>query len=84
MFAKLVGEGYERPDADSELPLDVNYAKVGEWLVDRRMLPQDWARKLQVIQAKAAEAVKQLPPGFLGQFDGTAFCRISLLITWDD
>ena len=33
MFAKLVGEGYERPNADNEVPLDVNYAKVTEWLV---------------------------------------------------
>lgn len=38
--------------------------------VDRRLIPQDWARKLQVIQAKAADAVKELPPGFLGQFAG--------------
>lgn len=33
MFAKLVGEGYENPHADSDLPLDVNYAKIAEWLV---------------------------------------------------
>jgi len=33
MFAKLVGEGYENPHADSDLPLDVNYAKIVEWLV---------------------------------------------------
>ena len=33
MFASLVGEGYERPNADAESTLDVNYAKVGEWLV---------------------------------------------------
>jgi len=35
MFASLVGEGYERPNADSDLPLDVNYAKVSEWLVSK-------------------------------------------------
>jgi len=33
MFASLVGEGFDRPNADQQLPLDVNYAKVGEWLV---------------------------------------------------
>ncbi|KAL4551677.1 hypothetical protein Ndes2526B_g05947 [Nannochloris sp. 'desiccata'] len=70
MFAKLVGEGYERPNAENELPLDVNYAKVSDWLVDRRLVAQDWTRKLHVIQAKAADAVKELPPGFLGQFNG--------------
>lgn len=35
LTAKLVGGGYERPDADKELPLDVNYAKLPEWLVRR-------------------------------------------------
>lgn len=33
MFASLVGEGYERPNADAESTLDVNYSKAGEWLV---------------------------------------------------
>ncbi|KAI7844631.1 hypothetical protein COHA_001721 [Chlorella ohadii] len=70
LTAKLVGGGYERPDADKELPLDVNYAKLPEWLVDRKQVPADWSRKLQAIQTKAAEAVAELPPGFLGQFEG--------------
>lgn len=38
--------------------------------VDRKQVPGDWSRKLQAIQAKAAEAVRELPPGFLGQFEG--------------
>ncbi len=38
--------------------------------VDRKQVPADWNRKLQAIQAKAAEALKELPPGFLGQFEG--------------
>lgn len=33
LIAKLEGGGYERPDADKQLPLDINYAKLGEWLV---------------------------------------------------
>ena len=33
LTAKLVGEGYARPNADNELPLDINYAKLNEWLV---------------------------------------------------
>lgn len=31
--AKLVGEGYEKPSGDSEMPLDVNYAKIVDWMV---------------------------------------------------
>lgn len=34
--ARLVGEGYERPDADSAEGLDVNYARVNEWMVRLR------------------------------------------------
>lgn len=41
--------------------------------VDRRLIAQDWNRKLQLIQAKAAEAAKELPSGFLNQFNGTSF-----------
>ena len=33
LTAKLVGEGFARPNADSELPIDINYAKLAEWLV---------------------------------------------------
>lgn len=31
--ARLVGEGYDRPDADSTEALDINYARVNEWMV---------------------------------------------------
>ena len=31
--------------------------------VERKQLPADWRRRLQVIQASAAEAAKALPPG---------------------
>jgi hypothetical protein len=27
------GEGYGRPGGDSSLPIDINYAKLVEWLV---------------------------------------------------
>lgn len=33
LIAKLEGGGYERPDADKGLPIDINYAKLNEWLV---------------------------------------------------
>jgi hypothetical protein len=42
---------------------------------DRKLLPQEWNRKLQAIKAKAAEAAKELPPGFLDQFGGEPVCR---------
>lgn len=33
MFAKLVGEGFDKPDGEQELPIDINYAKLVEWVV---------------------------------------------------
>jgi hypothetical protein len=98
-IARKVGEGYDRPNAEYEVPIDINYARLAEWLVskigwplhgwfasvellpghpfnsflsqvDRKQVPTDWNRKLQALQAKAAEALKELPPGFLGQFEG--------------
>jgi CDK5 regulatory subunit-associated protein 3 len=29
------GEGFGRPDGESSLPIDINYAKLVEWLVSR-------------------------------------------------
>ncbi|KAI8112506.1 hypothetical protein M9434_003829 [Picochlorum sp. BPE23] len=70
MFAKLVGEGFDKPDGEQELPIDINYAKLVEWVVDRKVVPQDWKSKLEIIQKKAEAEAKGLPPGFLAQFTG--------------
>ena len=32
-IARKVGEGFERPDADIDLPLDIVYNKLIDWLV---------------------------------------------------
>ncbi|KXZ55081.1 hypothetical protein GPECTOR_3g237 [Gonium pectorale] len=69
-IARLIGEGVERPEAS--LPLDINYAKLTEWLVTRQKIPKDWHKRLQVIQAKAAEALKEVPSEVLnGLTDGS-------------
>ena len=34
-IAKLVGEGFGRPNAKDETPLDIQYSKLAEWLVGR-------------------------------------------------
>ena len=49
MFAKLVGEGFERPNAEGDLPLDVNYAKVGEWLVSREFETIEFITRMLVM-----------------------------------
>ena len=35
-IARLVGSGYDKPSGESEVPIDINYAKVAEWLVRGR------------------------------------------------
>ena len=42
-------------------------------------MPADWNRKLAAIQAKAAEALAELPPGFMGQFEGAWGVQIGWL-----
>ena len=32
-IARKIGEGYDRPGGHSDLPIDINYARVAEWLV---------------------------------------------------
>ena len=32
-IAKLVGQGVEKPNADRELPLDLHYQKLIDWMV---------------------------------------------------
>ena len=59
--AKKVGEGYGKPKADEELPIDINYAKLAEWLISRKKLVADWRKRLPVIQAQAAALAKDLP-----------------------
>ena len=32
-IARLIGEGYGKPDGKDETPIDIQYAKIAEWLV---------------------------------------------------
>jgi len=40
--------------------------------VARQKLPHDWNKRLQAIQAKVSEAVKEVPAGLLAQLAGSA------------
>ncbi len=57
-IVRLAGEGHDKPDAEKELPIDINYQQLIEWLVARQKLAKDWNKRLQAIQAKANEAIK--------------------------
>jgi hypothetical protein len=37
-IARLIGEGYGKPDGKDETPIDVQYGKLAEWLVSHTSL----------------------------------------------
>ncbi|KAK9867010.1 hypothetical protein WJX84_000769 [Apatococcus fuscideae] len=46
------------PSVDG-LPVDINYAKIADWLVDRRKLAGDWRKRLQAVQSSALAACRE-------------------------
>lgn len=45
----------------SELPIDITFSKLADWLVDRKRIPADWRKRLLSIRAKIAAALPPLP-----------------------
>ncbi|KAL6909726.1 hypothetical protein ACP4OV_001385 [Aristida adscensionis] len=43
------------------LPIDIAFGRLQEWLVDRRRVPQDWRKRLAGIRARVAAAFASLP-----------------------
>ncbi|XP_027173192.1 CDK5RAP3-like protein isoform X1 [Coffea eugenioides] len=43
------------------LPIDIAFARLGEWLVDRRRIPADWRKRLAAVRAKISAAFASLP-----------------------
>eukprot|EP00961_Rhodomonas_salina_P199858 2695258-Rhodomonas_salina.2 len=44
-----------------ELPIDINYAKLADWLLDRQKIKAEWRNALRHIQDKVGSAVENLP-----------------------
>jgi len=56
---KVSGEGNDQPRRpEDELPIDINYAKLYDWLSDRQKVKADWRTKLQIIRQKVNHPVK--------------------------
>ncbi|KAJ0791993.1 putative CDK5 regulatory subunit-associated protein [Helianthus annuus] len=43
------------------LPIDIAFARLGEWLVDRKRIPSDWRKRVAVVKAKISSAFQSLP-----------------------
>ncbi|KAG5552377.1 hypothetical protein RHGRI_010449 [Rhododendron griersonianum] len=43
------------------LPIDIAFARLGEWLVDRKRIPSDWRKQLAAARAKVSAAFSSLP-----------------------
>ncbi|KAG4130121.1 hypothetical protein ERO13_D09G123264v2 [Gossypium hirsutum] len=43
------------------LPIDITFSRLGEWLVDRKRIPSDWRKRLAAIRSKISKEFSALP-----------------------
>ncbi|MCL7026371.1 hypothetical protein MKW94_000537 [Papaver nudicaule] len=43
------------------LPIDIAFSRLGEWLSDRKKIPGDWRKRLTAVRAKISSAFSLLP-----------------------
>lgn len=51
----------QRPEDIRNLPIDITFSRLGEWLVDRKRIPADWRKRLAVVRARIAKEFASLP-----------------------
>ncbi|KAL6141492.1 hypothetical protein ACLB2K_059780 [Fragaria x ananassa] len=51
------------PTADDigNLPIDITFSRLGEWLVDRKIIPGDWRKRLAAVRARISKEFASLP-----------------------
>ncbi|XP_004304381.1 PREDICTED: CDK5RAP3-like protein [Fragaria vesca subsp. vesca] len=51
------------PTADDigNLPIDITFSRLGEWLVDRKRIPGDWRKRLAAVRARISKEFASLP-----------------------
>lgn len=43
------------------LPIDITFTRLGEWLVDRKRIPSDWRKRLAALRTRISTAFTSLP-----------------------
>ncbi|KAF3442622.1 hypothetical protein FNV43_RR16538 [Rhamnella rubrinervis] len=51
----------QTPDDIHNLPIDITFSRLVEWLVDRKRIPADWRKRLAAVRARIAKEFASLP-----------------------
>ncbi len=58
---RVSSEGNDKARApEDELPIDINYVKFTDWLLDRQKVKPNWRDSLRNIQQKVRDKTKKL------------------------